>query len=150
MKTPFDACKNYGDKQLTATPKNLLIAKIVLQHLRLDGLLTPGEEANWSWDGAGNKLIAMANEIKRRQSVEEIVRNAPIATHNKPDRTGSVVFGILGFFIGGIFLGALFGLTFSESLGFNGIFLGIICGMLLGALIGVVIGALLDSHTDAG
>lgn len=45
------------------TPKNLLIAAMVLQHLRLDGLITPKQVEEWNWDHAYWKITPSPSEI---------------------------------------------------------------------------------------
>jgi hypothetical protein len=50
--TPLEACEIYGDGKAQPTPKNILIARMVLQHLRLDGIITPQQEAEWKWEEA--------------------------------------------------------------------------------------------------
>ena len=53
-----------GIKYIPPTPKNLLIAHIVLQHLMLDGLITPEEIKNWTWQKHKKKL---GEKLKRRE-----------------------------------------------------------------------------------
>jgi len=50
--TPLEACEIYGDGKTQPTSKNLLIVRMVLQHLKLDGLITPSQEKNWTWEQA--------------------------------------------------------------------------------------------------
>jgi tetratricopeptide (TPR) repeat protein len=38
------------------TPKNILIAKMVLHHLKLDGLISPAQIKNWTWEAHKQKL----------------------------------------------------------------------------------------------
>ena len=66
--TPFEVCLIYGDKDLLPTPRNLLIARMVLQHFRLDGLITPAQEEAWRWvDTLNNiKKVAAANKLRMR------------------------------------------------------------------------------------
>jgi hypothetical protein len=46
------------------TPKNLLIAKMVLQHLRLDGLVRLDQIRNWTWEAHKQKLKELS-ELQR-------------------------------------------------------------------------------------
>ena len=53
----MEACKVYGDcvdkgevYRILETEKNKLIARMVLQHLKLDGLITPKQEKSWTWE----------------------------------------------------------------------------------------------------
>jgi len=52
ISTPSEACEIYGDGKAQPTPKNILIARMVLQHLKLDGIITPKQEAKWKWEEA--------------------------------------------------------------------------------------------------
>jgi hypothetical protein len=52
ISTPLEACEIYGDGKAQPTPKNILIARMVLQHLKLDGIITPQQEAEWKWEEA--------------------------------------------------------------------------------------------------
>jgi hypothetical protein len=65
--TPFKACAIYGDKPLDPTQKNLLISKIVLQHLKLDGLVTPSELKAWKWIDALTKRRTILKEEARQK-----------------------------------------------------------------------------------
>lgn len=59
--TPFEACEIYGDRGTKPTPRNLLVARMVLQHLRLDGMIMPSQEKSWNWEEA------VKNVQKRKQ-----------------------------------------------------------------------------------
>ena len=60
--TPIEACRIYGDYvdkgevrgvkvyRILETEKNKLIVLMVLQHLKLDGLIIPEEVENWTWE----------------------------------------------------------------------------------------------------
>ena len=74
--TPVEACMIYGDYvetkaygvyRLLETEKNKLIARMVLQHLKLDGLITPQQEKAWTWERMWKNI-----EIRVRIRIEEL------------------------------------------------------------------------------
>ena len=57
-----------GIKYIPPTPKNLLIARMVLQHLMLDGLITPEDVRNWTWQKHKKKLGEKLRKLEKTVS----------------------------------------------------------------------------------
>lgn len=72
LSTPFQAIRHYGDMKHGSDPKNLLVARMVLQHLRLDGVITPYEEKHWMsrvrWKRVSKNLKAKIERLEREES----------------------------------------------------------------------------------
>jgi len=66
VNTPLEACEFYGDGKIQPTPKNILIARMVLQHLRLDGIITPRQEAEWNWEEAIKRSMESSTIVTER------------------------------------------------------------------------------------
>lgn len=54
-----------GIKYIPPTPKNLIIAAMVLQHLALDGLITLDQIKDWNWEDCKKKLAKRMREFDR-------------------------------------------------------------------------------------
>lgn len=72
LTTPFQAIRHYGDMKHGSDPKNLLVARIVLHHLRLDGMITPYEEMHWMarvrWKQVSKNMEAKIRRVEHEKS----------------------------------------------------------------------------------
>jgi hypothetical protein len=111
--TPFDACSIYGDKGTSATPRNLLVARMVLQHLRLDGLITPLEDQSWQWNAVleqnrNERLQAAADDVKfknwlREEHAREEAKEARIIRRSRVRKRILYSLGIALLIVGAYF-----------------------------------------------
>jgi len=96
--TPHEACEIYGDGGTSPTPRNLLVVKMVLQHLRLDGIITPSQEKRWSWEETIKKM-ERSPEVSNR-FFNYILPSRKVILH-KPEiqyRSNNVIFKNIAIF----------------------------------------------------
>lgn len=134
--TPIEVAKIYGDKD---SKKCDLVAGMVLQHLRLDGLVTPEQERNWSWKWADEKLKALREEREIMQAKMESIRRKR-EMNERYTWMGMLVGGLLG-----LILGLLIEANYSAPPPLGG-FPTLICICFGALIVGVVMGKIGESE----
>ena len=143
--TPFQVCQIYGDNN---AEKRDTIAKMVLQHLRLDGLITPEQEKAWSWNWVKSELKRMEEQKREAEKLMEKFmeqRRKEAENRARITRIQSRAWNLstwlipVGSVLGALLFGGLeyaVGRIISHVAEVIGLFWGVIIGLIFGGYVG--------------